>query len=414
MPYGRMATDRLCGIDYNRMRKYRLERTKQSMEKFGIDVLLTWEPFSIRYITAGYVTIPCRFPQGQFVLVPRNGDPYAFISTSFSCYKLREEMPWMKGKIFAPPAGLKWSSTIESLDTHMGMIMPIIKEHGYTEDCVVGLDGCSSELLVSEALHRQGIKNVANAQQMMFDARKIKNEDEISCVRMACASAEAAFDTIKRAIRPGVRECDLVGAGMKTLYELGADEVQEFVCASGPRTNPLHIDYTDRQIRPGDVICVDINGNSYQGYKSCYYRSFVCGKATSLQKEVYEQCRAMMYEGMKGIKAGNTTADITAGWPQSPSYWGYDKWLDVAGYALGHGLGISLHEAPNFFKPFTAPKNPEVLEEGMVLAVETWVGGEDPRYGKFGIRLEEDIAVTKDGYDLLTLYPVDEITECPL
>jgi Xaa-Pro dipeptidase len=365
----------------------------------------------MRYIAGAYATVPCRFPQAQFIVLPRNGDPHCFITTSFSCYALREEMPWLKNKIWAPPIGLKWCPNVEDLEPHMDKIVPIIIEHGLA-DGVIGLDGCSSELVLSEAFHGKGIKNVKGAQSVMFEARKIKNEDEIACMRLACASAEAAFDDMKQAIRPGIRECDLVGIGMKKLYELGADEVMEFVCSSGPRTNPLHIDYTDRQIRPGDLICIDINGNSYMGYKSCYYRTFSCGKPTELQKEVYEKTRVMMYAGMKNIKPGNTTADICAAWPQSPKHWGYDNWLDVSGYALGHGLGLGLHEAPSIFKPATAKSKPEVLEEGMVIAVETWEGGEDPRYGKFGVRLEEDIVVTKDGYELLTLYPVDELVEC--
>ena len=85
---------------------------------------------------------------------------------------------------------------------------------------------------------------------------------------------------MREAIRPGIRECDLMGIGAKRLYELGADEVQEFVIASGPRTNPLHIDFTDRQVRPGDLVVIDINAACFQGYKSCYYRTFCCGRAT--------------------------------------------------------------------------------------------------------------------------------------
>ena len=411
--FGRMAYDRLGGINYERMRKYRLERTKKAMEEYGIDVLITWDAYSIRYITGGYPTVPCRYSQAQFVVLPKNGDPHCFLTTSFSAYALREEMPWLKNKLWAPPAGLKWCSTVSDLEPHMAKIIPIIKEHGLM-DGTVGLDGCTLELLMSAALKAEGVKAVKSAHDMMFSARKIKNEDEIACMRLACSSADAAFYEIKKAIVPGVRECDLVGIGMKKLYELGADEVQEFVCSSGPRTNPLHIDYTDRAIAPGDVLCIDINGNSYMGYKSCYYRTFVCGQATEKQKEVYEECRAMMYAGMAGIKAGNTTADIIAGWPQTPKYWGYDNWLDVAGYALGHGLGLSLHEAPACFKPGTVLAGKvDTLEEGMVIAVETWTGGEDPRFGKFGVRLEEDIVVTKDGYELLTKWPVDQITECP-
>ena len=112
---------------------------------------------------------------------------------------------------------------------------------------------------------------------------------------------------------------------------------------------------------------------------------------------------------MKAVKAGNTTLDICEQWPTDPSYWGpFDSWAQAGGLAMGHGLGISLHERPwinyGYSKDF-----PEVLEEGMVIALETYTG----KYGgKEGVRLEEQMVVTKDGYDLLSLWPIDEITEC--
>ena len=230
-------------------------------------------------------------------------------------------------------------------------------------------------------------------------------------MRQACAMAEAAFDAIKQAIRPGVKECELVGIGMERLYALGADETMEFVCCSGPGTNPLHIDYTDRMVRPGDIVTVDINGNSWQGYKSCYYRTFVCGKATQEMHELFEDARAMMYNAMGYIKAGVPIADAIKGFPPSPQYWGYDTIEEVASYAVGHGLGLSLHEQPFISYLIPPPDDVPVYQEGMVLAVETWTG---KRGGNFGIRLEENIVVTKDGYELLTKYPVDKIIECPL
>jgi Xaa-Pro aminopeptidase len=116
----------------------------------------------------------------------------------------------------------------------------------------------------------------------------------------------------------------------------------------------------------------------------------------------------MIYAGMSAVKAGNTTLDICEKWPTSASYWGYDKWDDVFGYAVGHGLGISLHEFPVISYPISKA-DPIKLEEGMVMAVETWTG---KKGGKNGVRLEEEVVVTKDGYDLLTKFPVDQITEC--
>ena len=84
------------------------------------------------------------------------------------------------------------------------------------------------------------------------------------------------------------------------------------------------------------------------------------------------------------------------------------KWEEVYALAVGHGIGIPLHEIP-FLSYVGSKAEPVVLEEGMVLALETWTG---KKGGKFGVRLEECVAVTKDGYDLLTKFPVDELIEC--
>lgn len=414
MPYGRMAYDRMVGIDFAKMREYRLNRTKEAMKQHGIGTVISWDAWTIRYISGAYPTVPCRWVEAQCVVLPINGDPYLFGITSFSPYAMREELPWLKGKIWPQLLETKMMVNVEDAAPVVNRIMEIVKEHGL-QDEIIGLDGCSSELLLQEAFAKAG-GTVADAKRAMRDARKIKCQEEIECVRMACANAEAAFDAIKRAIRPGVKECELLGIGMQKLYALGADETQEFVVASGPRTNPLHIDFTDRMIRPGDLVVIDINGNSYMGYKSCYYRTFSCGKATQEQKDTHKEARDMLYAGMSKIKAGATTDEVIAQWPKSPSYWGYNSWDECNGYALGHGLGLSLHEDP-VFRPSTTLREKELglppvtFEAGQVLAVETWCG---KRGGSFGVRLEENIVVTKDGYDLLTKYPIDELIECDI
>lgn len=409
MPVNQMNTDRLENVNFARMREYRLQRAREYMEKFNIGTLITWDAYNIRYISGVYVTVPTRWQETQFVVLPRNDDPYVFCVTSFSPEAMEKEIPWLKGRIKVRPAGAgRQAFSPDALENFVNEIGKIIDEHGLHDE-LVGLDGCSTELFYQEAFARKGFK-VCDAQEAMFRARSVKSRDEINCVEIACAMAEAAFAEIKKAIKPGVRECELVGVGMKKLYELGADECQEFVCSSGPRTNPLHIDYTDRIIRNGDLIAVDINGNSYNTYKSCYYRTFVCGKASEEQKKSFEICKKILYSAMDNIKAGVSTKDVAEGWPKSPEFWGYDKddWGRVSGFALAHGCGLSLHEFPNF-RPQSVLTTNYTLEEGMVLAVETWYG---PKGGDHGVRLEEMIEVTKDGYRLLTKAPIDGLIEC--
>ena len=408
MPYGTMATDRYVGIDYDRMRKYRLKRTQEQMKKDSIDLLITWDPYSIRYTTGAYVTVPNRYASAQCAIIPVEGDPWAFVLASFDPFALQGQMPWMKGKVQSALGSIKFANKIQELPKYVNAIENILAENNMSKDIMVGLDGCGGELLFAELLNSIGIKNYCNATDTMFLARAIKNQDEIACLRYSCHMADAAFADIADAIRPGIRECDLVGIGMKKLYEMGADECLEFVCASGPRTNPLFIDFTDRAIAPGELICVDINGASFQGYKTCYYRTFSCGKASQGQKDAYKRCHDEMYAAIEKIKPGVTTSEIVSVWPTDSKEFGYSSWQHCRGFYLGHGLGLGLQEGPKMFWNWNYGEN-EVLQEGMVLAMETYYG---PKGAGYGIRLEEDIVVTKDGYELLTKFPVDGIVEC--
>ncbi len=402
------GNDRYEGINYKRMREYRLNRAKEQMKKDGIGCLITWDAWDVRYLTGVYVTHPCKWLESQYAIVPINGDPYISAGAVFSKSIMMQESPWIKKEqlLHGGLSMTKMHYRKEEVLPFAKMVAKIMADHGLSKQ-PLGLDGCTQELLLQEAFKDVGIK-VVDAKQTMFQARKIKNIDEIECIRYACAIADAGFADIKDAIRPGIRECEIVGIGINRFYKEGCDETMEFVVASGPRTNPLHIDFTERMIQCGDLVIVDVNGNSFNGYKSCYYRTFCCGKATQEQKDLYEECRAMMYAGMDVVKAGNTTLDVVKKWPQSPKYWGYEDWGETFGNAVGHGLGISLHEYPLINYPESTAR-PVPLEEGMVLALETWTG---KRGGKQGVRLEEMVVVTKDGYDLLTHFPVAEVTEC--
>ena len=395
------------------MRNYRLSRAKKLMNEEGIDVLITWEPWNLRYIAGVYVPMSARWASRDFLVLPKDGEPYVFASTSYSAEGMRQDMPWLSGRVWPAPPGGKTVTNIAGLKPFMDLIGGIMAENGISKG-TVALDGCPNYFLYENMISGKGF-SVVDGAFTLFRARTIKNSDEVACVRLACYQADAAFDVIKNAIRPGIRENELQARAMEKLYELGADETMDFVVASGPRVNPLHIDYTDRIVRPGDYVVVDINGNSFQGYKSCYYRTFICGTATDEQKEGYEVARKMMYDGMAQMKAGNTTADVLNAWPKGPEFWGYNDRKMLGGLALAHGVGLSLHDYPMFGLGGPSETEKAVkFEEGMTIAIETYFGDRDHDRRGFGTRLEEVIAITADGYELLTKYPVENIIECPL
>jgi Xaa-Pro aminopeptidase len=409
MALGKYAVDYEKRVDYDRLRRERLQRAKDQINQDGLGAMITWDEANIRYLTSYYVTTPMRVSEKQFAFLPRNGEPFLF--GGGTPRETERRMPWMKGRVKAPP-GIQKLSAKDADDPNISRIVDTIgkmmADFGVEKE-PLGLDGTTLQMLYAEVFRKKGIKTV-HGRPTMDEARIIKTQDEIELMRITCANSETAFAAIADAIKPGIRECDLVAVGIKALYEEGDDHTEDLVCCSGYNTNPYGWSFSDKPIRPGDLIYIDVDGASYQGYKSCVYRTFCCGKATQEQKDLYEECRDMLYRGMNAVKDGATDHDILEKWPDSPQYWGYDSWDEISPYALGHGLGLSLHDKPHISmvkKVVGYPPFP--IEEGMCLAMETYAG---KKGGKHGVRLEENILVTKDGYELLTLWPIQELMEC--
>ena len=407
MALGKYAVDYEERINYDRLRTERLQRAKDQINKDGLGALITWDHANIRYLTSHYVTTPTRTVEIAFAILPRNGEPHLFGVPTPS--EAERRMPWMKGRIHpAMGAPRLMARTADDLEMIVGSIAGLLAEHGVEKE-PLGLDGSTLEMLYGEAFKKAGIEAV-HAKVTLDEARMIKTRDEIELMRITCANSEKAFADIVDAIRPGIRECDLVGIGIKALYEQGDDHTEDLVCCSGHNTNPFGWSFTDKPISAGDLIYIDVDGASYQGYMSCIYRTFCCGKGTAEQKELYEECRQMLYDGISAVKDGNTTYDVVDQWPDSPQYWGFDSWLDVQPYAFGHGIGLTLHDPPIISPVAKAVGFPAVeLRENMVLALETWTG---KRGGKDGVRLEENVLVTKDGCEVISKFPIDNLIEC--
>ncbi|MCX8031963.1 MAG: Xaa-Pro peptidase family protein [Thermoleophilia bacterium] len=409
MALGKYAVDFEQRVDYDRLRRERLQRAKDQMIKDGLGAIVTWDEANVRYLTGYYITTPNRPLEAQFAFCARNGQPHLIGGNNQE--ELIKRMPWMEGRIHAPAAIPKIAAfgpddpVVEKLVDQIGRLMA---EYGVEKE-PLGIDGTTMSYVYAEAFKKKGIQ-VVHAKPTMDYARMIKTQDEIELMRITCAHSEKVFAAIVDAIRPGVRECDLVAIGMKILYEEGVDHTEDLVVCSGFNTNPYGWSFTDKPIQVGDLVYVDVDGASYQGYKSCVYRTFCCGKATQEQKDLYAECHKMLFDALSTVKDGSTDWQLLDKWPDSPEYWGYKTWNEVGPYCIGHGLGLTLHDRPFFNRMNQVAGAPEqTFREGMVLAVECYAGRKG---GKHGVRLEENILVTKDGYERLTLFPIDELIEC--
>ncbi len=406
---GKYGVDYEERIDYDRLRKERLQRAKDQIAKDGLGALITWDAANIRYLTSYYDPTCMRASETQCVFIPRNGEPILFCVDTPT--ETERRMPWMKGRVKPSIPSVKLTAKTSKdvvVLVFVDTVGKLMAEYGVEKE-PLGIDGTVCGLIMNEALQKAGIK-VVYGKPTMEEAREIKTRDEIELMRITCANTEKAFAAIADAIRPGIRECDLVGIGIKALYEEGVDHTENLVCCSGYNTNPYRWSFGDKPIRPGDLIYIDVTGASYQGYMPCVYRTFCCGKATQEQRDLYEECRAMLYDGIGVVKDGATDYDICNKWPSSPGYWGYDTWEECAPFAFGHGLGLTLHDPP-IISPLRKLANlpPVKIKEGMTIALETYAGRKG---GNDGIRLEENLLVTKEGYEVLSRWPINELMEC--
>jgi Xaa-Pro aminopeptidase len=238
----------------------------------------------------------------------------------------------------------------------------------------------------------------------MMDARLIKTTDEISIMADACSVVDAAFYKLAQATAPGARENDLQAVAAFELHRLGCQWVSSVQVTSGPRTFPHPHLSSDRLLRPGDLVFIDIQ-TIYNGYQSCYYRTFCCGEASKEQKAAYKLAYEWMLAGLAQVKPGKTTADVARAWPEAQVI-GFASESEAFGLEYGHGLGVGLWEAPIISRAISI-EHPVQLRENMVIAVETYAGK-----GTNGVRIEEEVALTNEGYEMLTMFPSTDLIEC--
>jgi Xaa-Pro aminopeptidase len=258
------------------------------------------------------------------------------------------------------------------------------------------------ELPVLEALRNEGIE-VVDGQALMQDVRMVKTEDEITLLTTACAMVDSAYEELFRAMKPGMRENECVALVNQVLFDLGSEHVEGVNAISGERCSPHPHVFTDRMLRPGDPAYFDIL-HAYNGYRTCYYRTFAVGSASRAQADAYKRCRDILDQGIALIRPGVSTADVVAIWPEAKEFGFPDE---EAAFALqyGHGVGLSIWEKP-IFSRLVSFDYPETIQEGMVFALETFWPASD---GWSAARIEEQLVVTADGCEVITRFPAEEL-----
>jgi Xaa-Pro aminopeptidase len=398
---GRMQVDFEERVDFRRLHAYRLGRTRQALARSGLGALLMFDQYNIRYISSTVIGEWARDKLIRYCLLAGSGEPWVWDFGSAARHH-RLYSPWLDAThCLAGMVGMRGAVSPKSglFEQAAREIKDILVREGVA-GTPIGIDMVEPPFLF--ALQREGIE-VRDGQQVMLEARVIKNVDELALLNMAAAMGDGVYQDIYEALKPGVRENEIVALANKRLYEMGSDCVEAINAISGERCSPHPHNFTDRLIRPGDQAFFDII-QSFMGYRTCYYRTFSVGRATGPQQSAYKKARDWMDSAIALIKPGVSTDRIARCFPKAQDI-GFESEMAAFGLNFCHGLGLGLHERP-IISRLNSMQEPMELQAGMVFAVETYCPATD---GISAARIEEEVIVTPKGAQVITLFPAQEL-----
>ena len=217
-------------------------------------------------------------------------------------------------------------------------------------------------------------------------AREIKSQDEIILLTQASAMVDGVYQDIFEALKPGVRESDIVALANKRLYEMGSEHVE---------ADQLHC---RGAVQPASRMCsptvssgrvtlpTSTSSRPHNGYRTCYYRTFGVGRATQAQRDAYKKAREWIDAAIALVKPGTTTDKIALSHGRKPRSSVFSDEMEAFGLQFGHGVGLWRSTSGRLSAASIPSTTPIELKEGMFFALETFCPAAD---GRSAARIEE-------------------------
>ncbi|HHZ03214.1 MAG TPA: aminopeptidase P family protein [Tissierellia bacterium] len=352
------------------MRKKYLDKLVNILQKENIDAILIAPSEEMEFIM-GHNTHLCeRF---QALIIKKDGN-YFYICNLLTVDEVQSVLGptvkvygWFDGDIF--------TDTVKKAFEEEGLI-------GKT----IAVNSTERAFLILQIMEAVDVKFV-NGKPLLEEMRMIKEDKEIDDLRMAARITDESFEELLNFIKPGITERDIARKMNEIFKEKGADEGFTMVC-SGPNSSYPHYNDDQRVIQEKDIIVLDW-GCKYNNMCSDMSRTVFVGGITEEERKVYEIVRASQEAGEKAAVKGAYIPDVDKAARDIIEKAGYGKYFVTR---LGHGIGYSVHEAPDI-----KASNHRHLEKGMVFSIEPGIY----MAGKFGIRIENIVAVTEEGNEVL-------------
>jgi Xaa-Pro dipeptidase len=383
-------------IDQAKMHQDRLARTRAKLNENGLAAALLFDPLNVRYTTAaGFAFVSSLHYTWRWALVPLDSPPILW-DYEDTIPIARER--WPEGDI--RPGDdfhffLQGTNDVNATRMFAAEILDTLKERGIERE-LIGIDKCDGIAIL--ALQDVGIR-FADAQRSLETARAVKTPEEIKGMRYAARVVDSAIDTMRAAIRPGVTENELFGILTGTVLQLGGEYNDARLVLGGQRTNPWMQESSNQIVEAGELVAFDTDLIGPGGFILDISRTYLCGDkpATAEQRRLHRVAYDFLQTAMSEMRPGRSFDElgkkVSTRLPEEFQAQRYGM--------IAHGSGFQ-DEWPVIKYEHNYPGK---LESNMVLSVESYAGVVG---GSEGVKLEEQILITDDGFELFSRAPYDE------
>jgi Xaa-Pro aminopeptidase len=385
--------------DLPAMRAYRLERIRAELRRRDYAGVLLYDPVNIRYATDS---------TNMQLWVAHNPTRHCFVATDgpvvlfdyFSCEHLSDHA----GTVDEVRPAISWMYMYggELTDARVrrwaGGIASLVAEHG-RGNRRIAVDHLDPEGVAE--LARLGV-SVHNGEAVMESARLIKSPDEVLAMHRAIVACEAAMGEMRDALRPGISENELWAELHRGNIARGGEWIETRLLSSGPRTNPWFQECSARVIEAGDLVAFDTDLIGPYGFCADLSRTWLCGDGMpgNEQRDLFAIAVDQIAANTALMRPGTAFRELVERAKNPPP-----ECFPARYGVLFHGVGLA-DEYPTLphAADWTDDTPDGVLEPGMVLCVESYIGRLG---GREGVKIEEQVLITETGNRQLSTYPLD-------
>ena len=387
-----------CPVDLDVVRKYRLHRLRLEMERADVAGLLLFDQINTRYATdATNMQVWCSHYETRCVFIALDGPVVLFDYANHP--HLAEDLPGIDEYRVIPSfyyfsAGYHGEARAQ---VFASQIEDLVRQHS-GDNRRLGVDRLS--FMACDALRQKGLMLV-DGEAIAEHSRAVKSAEELTLMRASMAVCEQACRAMHEALQPGITENALWARLHETNIRLGGEWIETRLLSSGPRTNPWFRECSMRPIERDDLVSFDTDLIGPYGYCSDISRAWLCGdRPNDEQRRLYAAAYEQIETNIAVLGPGLSFREV------SQRCWKIPKaYLSQRYPSLMHGVGLA-DEYPSIkhWVDFEAKAYEGVLQPGMVLCVESFIGVEG---GREGVKLEEQVIITETGTERMSSYPFE-------